>query len=295
MIRPFIRYPGGKSRHVDKVLKYFSGHEEEYREPFIGGGSVFLATEEFAIEWINDFDEGIYDLWKRVKSNPDSLIHLIKLHTPILHHDKDPEKIERAIALWREIKNDVDHKLYPAGYRTLFLNKTCFNGVQTGGPTGGVSQSGQYSLASRWAADSTIHRIYLAHDRLRRTDITNLPWQEVVNKKADFAILYLDPPYLKKGKQVYQHYFTLDDHRELAEKTIASQHRFVVTIDDCPELRQIWLESGHPEECLISETWLYSMSDYRDKNREGKELFIVDEHSLNIARQKKTKYVEEFE
>ena len=38
-----LRYPGGKSRAIKQILQHVPAHIEEYREPVIGGGSVFLA------------------------------------------------------------------------------------------------------------------------------------------------------------------------------------------------------------------------------------------------------------
>jgi len=63
MLRPFIRYPGGKSKHVQKILQYFNETEVRYREPFVGGGSVYLAATQFSESWINDIDEGVVVFW----------------------------------------------------------------------------------------------------------------------------------------------------------------------------------------------------------------------------------------
>ncbi|MBX3066987.1 MAG: DNA adenine methylase, partial [Anaerolineae bacterium] len=38
-----LRYPGGKSRAMPQILQQIPLNMREYREPFIGGGSVYLA------------------------------------------------------------------------------------------------------------------------------------------------------------------------------------------------------------------------------------------------------------
>ena len=49
-----LRYPGGKSRGM-KVLDLFLPETiTEYREPFVGGGSVFIAKQRVKYNWIND-------------------------------------------------------------------------------------------------------------------------------------------------------------------------------------------------------------------------------------------------
>ena len=278
-----MRYPGGKSRHTSKILKFFCTTDEfESREPFLGGGSVYLAGE-WTWAWINDLDPGVYNLWKMVQVEPEILISFIREITPIINHKKDTEQIENAIDLWRKIKDDKKGEQYPLGFRTLFLNKTCFSGILLGGPTGGMHQTGKYNLMSRWSEERTIRLINHAHDRLKETKITNIDWREVVKKPSDFACVFCDPPYLKKGNMCYDLAFSLDDHKSLAHTMLDCGHRFVVTIDDCSELREVWKNAGCNPECMLEEQWMYSMSDHREENREGKELFIVDEISMRLV------------
>ena len=283
MVRPFIRFPGGKSKHVYRILQYFNEQETEYREPFVGGGSVYLGGTLFTNSWINDLDEGVYDLWRRVKEDPNSLIDHIEEHTPVLDHRKDPKRIKAALALWKKVKLDTNNKLFSPGYRFLFLSKTCFSGVVTGGPTGGTIQNHKYNLTSRWAKQQTIKRIREVHRRLWDCKITNFSWEEVVKHAGENVAMYLDPPYLDKGSQCYRESFTEDNHRKLAEVVTASPYRYVVTVDDLPSIRNIWADCGVPKSRMISETWLYSMSGKREQNKQGSELFIMDEQSIEIS------------
>ena len=197
-MKPFLRFPGGKSKQVQKILQYFKLVENEYREPFIGGGSVYLGGE-FQNAWINDIDPGVYDLWRMVKEEPRVLIQLIKEHTLILYSEKSLE-------LWKRIQRDLD--FVPRGYRTLFLSKTCFNGVINGGPIGGSEQSGRYKIYSRWAKNQTIQRIIKANELLQNCKITNLSWEDVVEESGSDVVLYLDPPYLR-FKSSYDEYDTV--------------------------------------------------------------------------------------
>lgn len=281
MVRSPIRYPGGKSRHTAKILMYLKPNEPSYCEPFVGGGSVYLASG-FENAWINDIDYGVYDLWRLIKEDPDHLINLIDEHTPILEHRNDKKRVKRAISLWQEVKNDVNHKIYSAGYRFLFLVKTCFSGVVTGGPTGGMNQNGQYYITDRWSQHSTIKRIKKASSILQTCKITNLSWEEVLVQADRDTSFFLDPPYLKKGSQCYKHSFDIDDHKRLAEMVTSGKFNYVVTVDDCAELRHVWSQCGVPENRMISEQWLYSMTASRKRNPIGKELFIVCDEAYNL-------------
>jgi len=281
-LKPFIRYPGGKSKHIQKILQYTEGCDYRgcYREPFVGGGSVYLQNP-FRHGWINDIDDGIFDLWRMVKEEPEVLIQFIEEHTPILHHNKNSDKIKKALELWRKIKNDVQGKLFPKGYRALFLNKTCFSGVQTGGPTGGIYQTGKYNLTSRWSKNNTIKKIQLASVKLQKCKITNHSWQTLFEQIDKKTFLFCDPPYFHKGSLCYSEHFSSEDHKKFADKVLSCGTRYVITLDDCSEIRTIWKNAGCSEKLMLTKSWLYSMVSSREENKQGNELFIVDEESYN--------------
>ncbi len=286
-----LRYPGGKSKQADRIVPYFLDQENEYREPFVGGGSIYLYGYHYPNAWINDIDPEVVDLWTMIRDDPYELIELIEDHSRILDHRKDKQKIKEAMNLWRQVKSDVNHKTYPAGYRFLFLSKTCFSGMVEGGPTGGVAQNGKYNLTSRWAKNQTIKRIREARECLQDCTITCGSWEVLVEKPGNDVVLYLDPPYLKKGSVCYRYSFTLEDHERLAEVVSKCSHRWLITLDNTPEIYNIWLKCGIPECRMVSETWLYSMTGKRVSNKEGKELFIMDGRSLEIVNKRKELWV----
>lgn len=286
-MRPFIRYPGGKSKQIGKISPYFLDQEKEYREPFVGGGSVYLAGYHYPNAWVNDIDPEVADLWTMVRDNPKELIDTIEEHSRILNHHRDKKKIKQAISLWKEVKSDVNNKIYPPGYRFLFLSKTCFSGAVEGGPTGGMYQTGNYNLTSRWAKNQTIKRIREARECLQDCKITCDSWEPLVKEGGENVLLYLDPPYLKKGDQCYRYFFTKEDHIRLAEVVTGCPHRWLVTVDNTPELVDIWKSCGVPDSRLVSEFWKYSMDGSREKNRIGKELFIMDEKSFALEAERR--------
>ena len=73
-----LRYPGGKSRAVVKLLQYLPDltQVKEFREPFLGGGSVALEiTKRYPhIEiWVNDLYEPLYNFWCELRDNGQDL------------------------------------------------------------------------------------------------------------------------------------------------------------------------------------------------------------------------------
>jgi DNA adenine methylase len=47
MIKSPLRYPGGKSKAIDQIAEYIPDSFSEYREPFVGGGSVFIYLKQW--------------------------------------------------------------------------------------------------------------------------------------------------------------------------------------------------------------------------------------------------------
>lgn len=285
-----LRYAGGKSKQTSKILRYLKG-VQQYREPFVGGGSVYLAslrkTGGTETSWINDLDPLIYNFWLMVRDGPEELIRRFEDDTTIIDHGGDEERIKIALQRFQEVKDGAGND--PPGYRALFLNKTCFSGILTGGPTGGTYQTGLYQLKSRWAKDKTIQRIRIAHKKMQGCLITNLDFEEVISPPGENVGIYCDPPYLHKGSQCYEYSFELTDHTRLANAIIKSGHRFVITVDNCPEIKDVWMKAGIKEPCFVEEEWPYSMTDYRDRNRIGKELFIIDDISKDFVNKQKRK------
>ena len=81
-IRSPLRFPGGKSRALKQILPIVPNFEE-YREPMVGGGSVFFSLKQLFPEkifWINDINKELFLFWKACKSNNQELLgEVIKL------------------------------------------------------------------------------------------------------------------------------------------------------------------------------------------------------------------------
>ena len=78
-IKTPLRYPGGKSKALKKILPLVPKFKE-FREPFLGGGSVFIALKQIYPEckyWINDLNNDLHHFWKSLKNEPEKLIEKI--------------------------------------------------------------------------------------------------------------------------------------------------------------------------------------------------------------------------
>ena len=67
-----LRYPGGKSKAIKTLSQWYPKKISEYREPFIGGGSIAIdvAKKNPHIPiWINDLYIPLYNFWLQLRDN----------------------------------------------------------------------------------------------------------------------------------------------------------------------------------------------------------------------------------
>jgi len=251
----FFRYPGGKSKFQSKIVDALLIRSLEtglqYREPFFGGGGVGLKFLEIWTHvkdvWINDRDVGIACLWSSVLAYPQLLINEIGTFEP--HPDKFYSFKEELLALDRSsswIPSDP-FDIVDIGFKKLVVHQLSFSGLGTkaGGPLGGKSQESKYKIDCRWSPNYLIKKIRRFSDMFSDFNVqygycTALDFSVLVQDDTRKAILYLDPPYFNKGSELYQYSFTIEEHEYLAHLLERSSHDWVLSYDDCPEIRKLY-------------------------------------------------------
>ena len=184
-----LRYPGGKSRAINKISPFFPKEFKEYREPFIGGGSVALyvtMTRPDVEVWVNDLYEPLYNFWCELRDNGrkmrDELIQLKNRHCEpvsakklfleakeyLSHETRRTEPFHRAVSFW-------------------VVNKCSFSGL---------TESSSFSSAAS-ENNFTVRGIDRLPDYsliIKDWKITNLSYEQLLcDNKSVFT--YLDPPY----------------------------------------------------------------------------------------------------
>lgn len=247
----FFRYPGGKAKFQDKIEDKLLARSQreglQYREPFFGGGGIglkFLESNPFIKDvWINDRDVGIACLWSSVFAYPDFLIDEIKEFEP--HPDKFYSFKEELLAL--DTMPSDPAGIVDVGFKKLAVHQLSFSGLGTkaGGPLGGKSQESKYKIDCRWSPLYLIKKIKSFNDLFSDLNIqygycTDLDYETLVRDDSRKAFLYLDPPYFNKGNELYQYGFKIEDHERLARILERSPHDWVLSYDDCPEIRKLY-------------------------------------------------------
>jgi len=207
------RYPGGKS----KIIEYLYSHLQKTKSkklisPFTGGGSFELAMIDAGVVeqlHLNDLDTGVYSLWWVIKHIPEAIIKRLKTVKPT-HSD-----YFKAQSIIKDDYAGVD--IIEAAWSSLLVNRLAYSGVFKANPLGGKNGS-RKALLSRWNPDNLISRIEKIHALSDKIEVTQENAVALIEEAywQINATIFIDPPYIVKGKDLYHCFYTEDDHRELS-------------------------------------------------------------------------------
>ena len=243
----FFRYPGGKSKFGRSIAAHLNLYARrtdlEYREPFFGGGSVGLQFLKdlpgWSKVWVNDKDIGIACLWQSVLDPSSALLERINSFVPSVEVF---DEFKAFLLDLKEMPESPDLRTEIA-FRKLAVHQTSYSGLGTksGGPLGGREQSSKYKIDCRWSPATLTKKITQIRARLSRCQIkcTNLDFEDLVREPSP-GLIYLDPPYYVMGNALYQCGFTEADHLRLSQALQESPHPWVLSYDDCPQVRELY-------------------------------------------------------
>ena len=231
MIKSPLRYPGGKSRAV-KIIAPLLPEYDELREPFLGGGSLFVHFKQLYPNrkyWINDIYTNLYHFWSQAQQYPNKLIKQIQQWKDGYENGKE---LHRFL-----IDNIEGFELLEKAAAFFVLNRITFSGTSE---SGGFSKA---AFAGRFT-QSSIERVKAISTILDNTLITNLDYQEIVEAKGENVIIFLDPPYYsatksalygKKGK-LHKTF----NHERFAKVMNKVNHKWLITYDDSKYIRDLF-------------------------------------------------------
>ena len=159
------------------------------------------------------------------------------------------------------------------GFKKLGIHQISYSGLGTmsGSPLGGVAQQSRYTIGCRWSPERVCKKVDEIHEMfaavaVRGNCCTNLDFADMIEDTTCRSLLYLDPPYYVKGSDLYQHGFTTADHLRLADALRTTEHAWVLSYDDCSEVRRMY-EWAKVEPLDVN----YSITAIKNKNT-GKRL-----------------------
>ena len=184
-----LRYPGGKSRAVVKLLQYLPdlSNVREFREPFLGGGSVSLEiTKRYPhIEvWVNDLYEPLHNFWCELQHNGEDLQKDL-MGLKVVHCNQDSAR-----CLFQEMKeviNDKEKSELDRAVAFYIVNKCSFSGLTESSSFSGQASDSNFSTRG-------IEKLTGYQELIQSWTITNLSYERMLSDEKD-VFSYLDPPY----------------------------------------------------------------------------------------------------
>jgi DNA adenine methylase len=256
-----FRYPGGKGK-VAKVItnrlsNFMVSHPDfQYREPFFGAGAIgfdLLRDDSLDFVWFNDRDPAICAVWNSAIYHREELFDLIESFLPTV--DSYFEFKEFLLGVKEPIPLE-DPSLVSVAFKKIACHQMSYSGLGTkaGGPIGGVAQTSDYPVGCRYSIRSlkkSLNKVFdLLGDRIPHAHdfCTCLDFAQVIEAEHPEAFLYCDPPYFDKGPELYQFSFTMGDHERLAAVLRKTEHPWLLSYDDHPQIREMyagWSEFEH--------------------------------------------------
>ena len=212
-MKPILKWAGGKRQLLDEIDKRLPEKFNNYYEPFVGGGSVFIHLQ-FSGMTVNDINSELINVYTQIKNNPTRLIKKLKEHKneeeyyyEIRNKDKDKKKFNKM------------SKLDKAS-RFIYLNRTCFNGLYRENSNGEFNVPfGKYK--NPIICDEETIRSLSKMFKEKNVTFLNEDYLEIIKMAGKDDFVYLDPPYDVVNATSFTKYskndFSRDDQKKLKE------------------------------------------------------------------------------
>ena len=242
---PLFYHPGSKFVAAHRILPILApmlDGADEYREPFVGAGSIAVAVMGLYPQisaWLNDGDPAIASLWAATRNTPTRVSQQVLdfLNPSVAAFDL----FGRLIKARDDMPSDADARARLGFYQLAWSQMRSRGWGQ--GPRGGWDQRIPV-IGERWSQRYIVRKVETISDRLGgadRTKITCHDFEPLITDTSRRAVLFLDPPYFGKGS-LYRYDMDEDDHHRLARLLKQTPHSWVMTYEDHPMVWELYGE-----------------------------------------------------
>lgn len=195
-MKPILKWPGGKGQVLEELKKYITPEllkGNRYIEPFIGGGALAFDLAHTNTT-IADLNPELTNLYEAIRDYPETVIDTLR----VMHLHHTPEFYYEIRAMDRD-PNFKNSPVTDRAARTIYLNKTCFNGLYR------VNSKGYFNTPIGRTTNGKMPDI-IQEDAIRElskflktVSIKTGDYRIVVNdwKPMPGDVIFLDPPYSK--------------------------------------------------------------------------------------------------
>ena len=216
-----LAYIGGKSKLSETIIKMMPDHQA-YCEVFAGAAWVFFRKEPSRYETINDLDSDLIAFYRVLQYHLEEFLRQFKWLLSSREWFEDWKRQQHAGCL-----TDIQRAA-----RYYYLQRHAFAG-KVSDRTFGTAPL-RRPRVNLLRIEEELSEIHL---RLARVTIENLHWQEFIKRYDRIeTFFYLDPPYFKAP--YYRHNLELADYQEMADVLNGLKGKFMLSINDLPEMRE---------------------------------------------------------
>jgi DNA adenine methylase len=183
--RPFLKWAGGKTQLLPKLLSRVPSNYNRYFEPFLGGGALFFTLQP-KDAYLSDINEDLVNAYTVIRDDVGPLLQALRIH----RYEKDYFYQVRS---W---DRSADYgKLSPSerAARLIFLNKTCFNGLYR------LNSKGFFNVPFGDYKNPRIvneKNLLACSEILKCAHISKSSFIGIENQVQTGDFVYLDPPYV---------------------------------------------------------------------------------------------------
>jgi DNA adenine methylase len=224
-LKTCLRYPGGKSKALKALASYLPDDISEFRDPFLGGGSVPLMVTQNNPDlpiWVNDKYFILYNFWCQLQKDgqrlADALIDAVPEFTNLVKWEEFHYKC-------RDILADGTADDFDRAVAFYVVNKTSYSGLTERGSFSKTTVGNNIS-------ETAISKLPEYGNIIQNWKITNEDYSVPMLKKGKNVFVFLDPPYdiksfLYGGRKGNLHQSF--SHEEFANNVDKCPHRFAIT------------------------------------------------------------------
>ena len=272
-----LRYPGGKSRACTKMDQYLlkASDCKEYREPFLGGGSVAIhITKKYPHLdiWVNDLYEPLYNFWRVLQDTGANLAEKIG---ELKSQYPEPESAKDLFLKSKETVNDYTKSNLSRAVAFYIVNKCSFSGLTESSSFSKQASVSNFSMRG-------IEKLPGYSQIIKDWKITNKSYEELLTDSKD-VFTYLDPPYDIKdnlyGKKGSMHNtFNHDDFAADCDRYIGPQ---LISYNSSNLVKERF-DGWNAGEFDLTYT-MRSVGEYMREQKDRKELLLFNYGTQRLA------------
>ena len=266
-VKPLLKWVGGKTQILEKVMTLFPSEINNYYEPFTGGGSVLLGIlsliEKNKIKvngniYASDANKDLISFYKQIVKTPKlfcrELDNLIKEYNKRSDDNEQDDSKEKFYYKMREKYNTGELSDVEKTTLFFFLNKTCFRGVYRIGPNGFNVPFGHYKNVSFYDKAHFTKVVEL----LKSVTFIHSDFKDILKNVTENDFVYLDPPYVPEKKTSFVKYtkdsFNEQDHKalfELCKNFKTNNIKILMSNSDVEMVRNSFNKDGFTIESIL--------------------------------------------